>query len=100
MLVKVMKLKDFIGKVVISTSTNRRFILHKVTSPITKVLLEQPNENGDHACYCFENINGDPISNGKLVFEDASLNELFIKAFEEYSHSVEAYYEDYGYYMN
>ena len=94
-----MKLKDFIGKIVISTKSNRRFILHEITSPTIKVLLEKPNDNGYHSCYVWENINGDPISNGDLVFEDASLKEPFIKVFTEYCRSEDARWEDYGYYM-
>ena len=94
-----MELKDFIGKVVVSTISKRRFVLTKITSPEIRARAEKPNSHGTYDNYSWETINGDPFINGKLVFEDESLNEPFQKAYEEYCHSQDAYYEEVGYWM-
>ena len=56
---------------------------------------ELPNSSGYLSHYRFDCINGDPISNGDLIFADQSLLEPFKKAYEAYYHST----EDYGYWM-
>ena len=94
-----MILKDFIGKVVISTYTNTRYVLTKITAPEISARSENPNELGYHSHYRWETINGDPISNGDLVFEDQSLTELFKAAYNAYCHTEAARWENYGYYM-
>lgn len=94
-----MELKDFIGKVVISSSTKRRYALDKITAPEIVVKTEKPNENGQHSYYRWETINGDPISNGSLVFEDKSLTKPFLEAYNAYCNTESAYWEDYGYWM-
>ena len=94
-----MELKQFIGKIVISTSTNKRYRLHRITSPYIDVESEQPNSSGYPSHYRFNCINGDPISNGSLVFEDQSLVESFQKAYTAHCHSTDGYWEDYGYWM-
>lgn len=95
-----MDFKDFIGKVVVSAQTKRRYTLYQITSSYIDVESVEPNESGLHPHYRFETINKDPITNGHLIFEDGSLKEPFIKAFNEYSHSKDAYWEDYGYWMH
>ena len=94
-----MELKDFIGKVVISTTSKTRYVLKEITAPEISVITEKPNEHGYHPCYCWETINGDPISNGYLMFEDESLTEPFKAAYEAYSRTEDARWERYGYYM-
>ncbi len=94
-----MDLKDFIGKVVISSKTKRRYIVQQIDASIFKVLTEKVNENGTHSCYIWECINGDPISNGDLIFEDASMTEPFKKAYNAHLQTKAAYWEDYGYWM-
>ena len=93
-----MELKDFIGKVIISTVSKRRFVLTKITSPEIRARSEKPNSYGTYDNYSWETINGNPF-NVHLVFEDETLNEPFKKAYEEYSHSQDAYWEEYGYWM-
>jgi hypothetical protein len=94
-----MELKDFIGKIVISTETKRRFVLHEITAPQIKVWTEKPDSHGHYSCYCWETINGDPFSNGYLVFEDPSLTEPFKAAFHAYCRTEDAYWEEYGYWL-
>jgi hypothetical protein len=94
-----MELGQFIGKIVISTSTNKRYRLHRITSPYIDVESELPNSSGYPSHYRFDCINGDPFSNGRLIFEDQSLTEPFKKAYEAHCHSTSGYLEDYGYWM-
>ena len=94
-----MELKQFIGKIVISTSTKNRYRLHRITAPYIEVASEQPNSSGYPSHYRFDCVNGDPITNGNLVFEDQSLSEPFKKAYSAYCRSMDGYWEDYGYRM-
>ena len=94
-----MELKDFVGKVVISTKTNRRFYLREITSPKIGAVTVAPDADGHHAFYSWNTINGDPFSIGSLVFEDKSLLEPFLKAYDAYCHTEDAWWEDYGYWM-
>lgn len=94
-----MELKDFIGKVVISSERKARYVLTKITAPEISVRTEKPNERGYYSHYCWETINGDPISNGYLVFEDQSLTEPFKAAYNAYCRTEDAHWENYGYYM-
>ena len=94
-----MDFKNFIGKAIISTSTKTRYILTKVTAPEICAKTEKPNSSGYPSHYVWETINGDPFTNGHLVFENSSLNEPFKKAYEEYCRSQDAYWEEYGYWM-
>ncbi len=94
-----MELKDFIGKVVISTKTKRRFYLNKITASQIGVVTTTPDSNGHYTFYCRETINGDPFSNGNLMFEDASLLEPFKKVYGAYCRTEDAYWEEYGYWM-
>ena len=94
-----MELKQFIGKIVISTVTKNRYRLHRITSPYIEVESEQPNSSRYPSHYRFDCINGDPFSNGSLIFEDQSLTEFFKKAYSDYCRSMDGYWEDYGYWM-
>ena len=95
----MMELKDFIGKVVIGTAPKRRYVLRKITAPCIEVSTVDKDAQGRCAFYAWPCINGDPISTGALRFEDESLTEPFIKAFEAYIHTEAAYWENYGYWM-
>ena len=68
-----MDLKDFIGQVVLSTVSKRRFRLMKITAPEIKVVSEKPGTSGYPEHYVYPTINGDPISTGKLMFENPAL---------------------------
>ena len=94
-----MELEQFIGKIVISTSTKKRYIIDKITSPYVGVRSEKPDSGGYPSHYRFDCINGDPITNGSLVFEDQSLTEHFKAAYNSYCHSKDAYYEEAGFWM-
>lgn len=94
-----MELKDFIGQVVISSATKRRFKLHEITAPEICVETEEPNASGYFEHYVFETINGDPISTGRLVFENPALTKPFVEAFAAYERTEDARWECYGYWM-
>ena len=95
----MMRLQDFIGKVVISTATNRRYVLTQITAPYIVAAVEQADARGNRASYRWGTINGDPISTGALVFEDTSLAAPFKAAFSAHCHTRDAYYEEIGYWM-
>lgn len=92
-------IKDFIGKTVFNTATKTHNVIVKITSPYIEVREAKANQYGTYAHYRYECINGDPITNGTLVFEDDSLTESFKKAYSEHCRSKDAYWENYGYYM-
>ena len=94
-----MELKDFIGKVVICAATKQRFVLRRITSPCIEVTATENDARGYCASYSWPTINGDPISTGALIFEDASLTEPFKVAYSAHCHTRDAYYEEIGYWM-
>ena len=94
-----MDLKDFIGQVVLSTVSKRRFRLMKITAPEIKVVSEKLGISGHPEHYVYPTINGDPISTGKLMFENPALTAPFRAAFEAYCQTEEARWENYGYWM-
>lgn len=94
-----MELKDFIGRVVIGAESKKRYVLRRITAPCIEVTTVEKDARGNCASYCWPTINGDPISTGVLLFEDASLTKPFKEAFEAYSHTQDAYWENYGYWM-
>ena len=94
-----MELESFIGKVVVSSKTKKRYVIYKITSPEILVRDELPDENGNRKCFGFATINTDPITNGALMFEDKNLTEPFKMAFSDYCHSSDAYWEELGYWM-
>jgi hypothetical protein len=95
----IVELCSFVDKVVISSVTNRRFLIKKITAPEIHVVTEVPGTSGYPEHYVYGTINGDPISAGLLVFENQALTEPFKEAFEAYSHTQDAYWENYGYWM-
>ncbi len=94
-----MQLNSFINKVVISSKSGKRYLIQEINASYITVKTEKPNELGYCPCYLWETINGDPIKNGDLVFEDKSLTEPFCEAYEAYSHTEDARWESYGYWM-
>ncbi len=94
-----MQLQEFVGKVVISTATSRRYVLTQITVPYIVVTVEQADAQGNCASYRWDTVNGDPISSGALVFEEAALTKPFQVAYEAYCRSQEGRWEEYGYWM-
>ena len=94
-----MELKDFIGKVVICAATKQRFAIRRITSPCIEVTAVEKDARGYCASYSWPTINGDPISTGALVFEDAFLTAPFKAAFSAHCHTRDAYYEEIDYWM-
>ena len=94
-----MELKDFIGKTVISRDTKRKFVIYEITASVIRAWTENKDSPSGRSFYCWNTINGNPISTGSLVFEDPSLREPFIKAFDAHTHSRDAYWEEYGHWM-
>ena len=94
-----MELKEFIGKIVIRASDKKRLFITEITAPEIEAQTVLPEAHGYHSCYCWETINGDPITNGYLIFEDESLTEPFKKAYDAYCRTEDAYWENYGYWM-
>ena len=94
-----MNINDFIGVAVIDVSTKRRWVIEKITSPYIQVASAMPPENGYTVYYNYCTINGDPFTNNLLIFEDSRLLEPFMKAYKEYCHTKDAYYEEIGYWM-
>ena len=94
-----MELKEFVGKVVIGAESKKRYVLRRITSPCIEVTAVEKDARGYCASYSWPTINGDPISTGALIFEDASLTEHFKAAFSAHCHTRDAYYEEIGYWM-
>ena len=95
-----MELKDFIGKIVIRATDKKRLFITEITAPKIVAQTIEKDVYGHYTCYSWETINGDPITNGYLIFEDESLTVPFIKeAYDEYCRTEDAYWENYGYYM-
>ena len=88
-------MNEFVGKVVVSAESKRRFVLTSITAVEMKARAENLNERGVYDTYSWITVNSDPISRGELVFEDASSKEAFIKAFEAYCNSAEGRWERY-----
>lgn len=96
---EIVELHAFVGQVVISSATHRRFLIKKITAPEIHVVTEVPGTSGYPEHYAYGTINGDPISAGLLVFENRELTKPFKEAFEAYSHTEDAYWENVGYWM-
>ena len=94
-----MDIRAFIGKDVIIAKTKTPCVLTEITAPYIQVQTKAPNSSGYPSTYRFETVNGDPITNGILIFEDSTLLEPFKNAYKAYRHSKEAYYEEIGYWM-
>ena len=94
-----MVIKDFIGKVVYCVANGKEYELYEITSPCIAVRATKPDSLGCRECLSYMTINGDPISNGTLVFKDPTLKAPFLAAYKSYCHSRSAYWEEYGYWM-
>ena len=92
-------MNEFVGKVVVSTESKKRFVLTSITAVEITARAENLNDRGVYDTYSWSTLNSDPISGGQLVFEDASLKEAFLKAFEAYCNSAEGRWERYEHYF-
>ena len=92
-------MNEFVGKVVVSTELKKRFVLTSITAVEMKARAENLNDRGFYDTYSWSTLHSDPISRGQLVFEDASLKEAFIKAFEAYCKSAEGRWERYEHFF-
>ena len=88
-------MNEFVGKVVVATELKRRVVLTSITAVEMTARAENLNERGVYDTYSWSTVNSDPVSRGQLVFEDASLKETFIKAFETYCNSAKGRWERY-----
>ena len=94
-----MNMNEFVGKVVVSAETKKRFVLTSITAVEMKARAENLKDRGFYDTYSWSTLNSDPISLGELIFEDASLKESFIKAFEAYCNSAEGWWERYEHFF-
>ena len=91
--------EQYVGKVVINPTTKERYVLTEIAAPYVRARTEQLQSHGYHSHYIWETTNGDPISKGVLVFEDASLKEPFVTAYTAYSRTEDAAVERYFYWL-
>ena len=95
-----MELKDFIGAVVFSPHTKMHYTITQITAPEICVVCTTPNRLGYYPNYCYETINGDPFTNGYLVFENPALTTPFKAAYDAYCRTEDAYWENYDYWLH
>lgn len=82
-----MKISGFIGKVVIDTTTNKRYVIDKIDGVFICVNDEKPNDSGLYSSVRYQTgtaPNDNAVANGRLRFVEERLNELFINAYYEY----------------
>ena len=91
-----MKIDDFVGKYVIFKERNERCKIYEITVPIIEFALLGEDEE-ILKVYRYSTLEGDPFSNGDMVFEDETLLEPFKAAFEEYCQSAEGHKTEYDY---
>ena len=94
-----MNINEFVGKVVVSTESKRRFVLTSITAIEITARAENLNERGVYDTYSWSTANSNPVSQGQLVFEDGSLTKAFTKAFEDYSNSAKGRWERYEHFF-
>jgi hypothetical protein len=88
-----MNKQDYIGKVVISSNTKKRYILTKIHATYICVDSEKLNQYGTRSSYMFKTDNEDPFTSGDLYFEDAALTERFKKEYKEHCRSEDGHSE-------
>ena len=94
-----MNKRDYIGKVVLSASTQQRFILTEIHATYISVGSEELNRYGTRSYYMFKTENGDPFTSGDLCFEDATLTERFQTEYKDYCRSEEGRSEAWMHWM-
>ena len=94
-----MEIKDFINKIVVSQNSGEKMFITDISGAYIKTQTTKPAAHGYYTNYRYDTINGDPIKNGYLIFEDPSLKDPFIEAYERYSNTEDARFEVYEYWM-
>ena len=97
-----MKISGFIGKVVIDTTTNKRYVIDNIDGVFICVNNEKPNDSGLYSSLRYQTgtaPNDNAVANGRLRFVEEGLNELFINAYYEYCCN-EGKYDQYLYYCS
>ena len=94
-----MNINEFVGKVVVSNESKRRFVLTSITAVEITARAENLNERGVYDTYSWSTLNSNPVRQGQIVFEDTSSIEAFIKAFEAYSNSAKGRWERYEHFF-
>ena len=94
-----MSIDNFVGKVVVDVASGKRYILRQITAPYLMAWTAEADAQGNRGSYCWCTINGDPISNGILIFEDVTLNDPFMAEYNAHCHTRDAYFEEMGYWM-
>ena len=94
-----MELREFVGKLVFSARTGEKFVITDITAPEIRVATVALGTYGYPRHYVYETMNGDPFSNGSLVFEDEHLLNPFKAAYAAYCRTEDAYWDNFGYYM-
>ncbi len=85
-----MELKDFIGKVVLSSDSKERYFIEEISAVYIQVVSEKLNSIGYPSHYQYKTgtlKNDNAIATGKLIFEDSSLTKPFIDMYEKYTSS-------------
>ena len=96
-----MKLKDFLGKVVMGKDSKKRYVLTKIDGVFISAREEAPNKLGTYTSFRWATgttPGSNAITNGTLVFEDTALKDAFTKVYEEYFYT-DGRHDQYFYYM-
>ena len=94
-----MNKQNYIGKIVISSKTKKRYVLTKIHAAYISVGSEELNQYGTRSSYMFKTDNGDPFTSGSLCFEDSMLSEAFKREYADYCRSEDGRAEAWIYWM-
>lgn len=97
-----MELKDFIGKVVISEKTKVHYVIEKIDGAFIAVRTAKQSEKGTYSHYRWMTGTApydNAIAKGTVVFEDETLKQPFIDAYEAYRNTEDARWSNYDYWM-
>lgn len=98
----MMKIDDFIGKIVQHKETGKQYILYRIDGVQITVREIEKNKYGTYTTYCWKTGTApydNAIAKGILVFEDGKLTKPFRECYEIYQHT-EGKHDQYFYYMS